>query len=239
MSQMTNSSMNFLPEDYVEKRQAARTAVICVGLLVVVVSGIVATWWYKEHFAAKAIYDYEAQVNQQFEDANKQILEVQEIDREKAKMMQKAELTTMLMEKVRRSALLEELARLQPKGVNLVDFELKSKELPRPPISEEEKKKREAAHLPPEPEKPPEVQVNIDIVGTASNDSQVTQYVSALNKSNLLSDVNLLFAEEAKKDNTEDSEVIRKFHVEMKINPKADLRQMTGSDALSSAADSH
>src|SRR5271166_6187673 len=81
MSQMTNTSMNFLPEDYVEKRQAARTAVICVGLLVVVVTGIVATWWYKEHYEAKAVYDYEARVNAQFEEANKQIQEVQEIDR--------------------------------------------------------------------------------------------------------------------------------------------------------------
>ena len=183
MSQMTNTSMNFLPEDYVEKRQAARTAVICVGLLVVVVTGIVATWWYKDHYAAKSIFDREAQVNQQFEDANKQIQEVQEIDREKAKMMQKAELTTMLMEKVRRSSLLEELAKLQPKGVNLVDLELKSKELPAPPLSEAEKQRRQTAGLPPEPEKPPEIEVKIDLVGTAINDSQVTQYVSALNKS--------------------------------------------------------
>ena len=239
MSQMTNTSMNFLPEDYVEKRQAARTAVICVGLLVVVTTGIVGTWWYKEHFAAKAIYDYEAQVNQQFEDANKQIQEVQEIDSEKAKMMQKAELTTMLMEKVRRSALLEELAKLQPKGVNLVDFELKSKELPVPQMSEAERQKRKEANLPPEPEKPPEIEVSVDVVGTAVNDSQVTQYVSALNKSNLLSDVNLLFAEESKKDKGDDSEVIRKFHVEMKINPKADLRQLSGNEAVSSATDSH
>jgi Tfp pilus assembly protein PilN len=238
MSQMTNTSMNFLPEDYVEKRQAARTAVICVGLLVIVVTGIVATWWYKEHFEAKAVYDYEARVNQQFEDANKQIQEVQEIDREKAKMMQKAELTTMLMEKVRRSALLEELARLQPKGVNLVDLELKSRDIIPPPLSEAEKQKRKDAGLPPEPDKPPEVEVKIDVVGTAANDAQVTQYVSALNKSNLLSDVNLLFAEETKKDKGDDSEVIRKFHVEMKINPKADLRQMSG-DAVSAAMDSH
>jgi Tfp pilus assembly protein PilN len=239
MSQMPNTSMNFLPEDYVEKRQAARTAVICVGLLVIVVAGIVGAWWYKEHFAAKAIYDYEASVDQQFEDANKQIQEVQEIDREKAKMMQKAELTTMLMEKVRRIALLEELARLQPKGVALVDFELKSKELPVPPLSEAEKQRRKDANLPPDPEKPPEIEVKIDVVGTAVNDSQVTQYVSALNKSNLLSDVNLLFAEESKKDKGDDSEVIRKFHVEMKINPKADLRQISGGSALSSATDSN
>jgi hypothetical protein len=145
----------------------------------------------------------------------------------------------MLMEKVRRSALLEELAKLQPKGVALVDFELKSKELPVPPPSEAEKQRRKEANLPPDPEKPPEIEVMIDVVGTAVNDSQVTQYVSALNKSALLSDVNLLFAEESKKDKGDDSEVIRKFHVEMKINPKADLRQLSGGGALSAATDSN
>ena len=55
----------------------------------------------------------------------------------------------------------------------------------------------------------------------------------------MLSDVNLLLAEEAKRDKGDDSEVIRKFHVEMKINPKADLRQLSGGDALSSVKDSH
>ena len=37
MSQV-NTSMNFLPEDYVEKRQAARAAVVFIGLLLLVVS---------------------------------------------------------------------------------------------------------------------------------------------------------------------------------------------------------
>ena len=239
MSQMTNTSMNFLPEDYVEKRQAARTAVICVGLLVVVVTGIVATWWYKEHYEAKSIYDYEARVNTQFEDANKQILEVQEIDREKAKMMQKAELTTMLMEKVRRSALLEELAKLQPKGVNLVGLELKSRDIIPPPVSEAEKAKRLADGLPPAQEVPPDIEVKVDLIGTAMTDGQVTQYVGALNKSTLLADVNLLFAEETKRGTGDNADIIRKFHVEMKINPKADLRQLSGGDALSDAIDAH
>jgi hypothetical protein len=106
-------------------------------------------------------------------------------------------------------------------------------------LSEAEKQRRQTAGLPPEPEKPPEIEVKIDLVGTAINDSQVTQYVSSLNKSALLSDVNLLLAEEAKRDKSDDSETIRKFHVEMKINPKADLRQLASGDALSSVKDSH
>ena len=38
------SNMNFLPEDYVEKRQATRAAVVFIGLLLIVVGGIVGAW---------------------------------------------------------------------------------------------------------------------------------------------------------------------------------------------------
>lgn len=51
--------MNFLPEDYVEKRQAAHHAVICIGLLVVVVSGIMGTWMFAQ-WHAKPIFDESA-----------------------------------------------------------------------------------------------------------------------------------------------------------------------------------
>jgi Tfp pilus assembly protein PilN len=235
MSEITNTSMNFLPEDYVEKRQAARTAVICVGLLVVVVTGIVAAWMFTQ-WAAKPVFEKEERVNAQFEEANKQIQEAQEIDREKAKMMQKAELTTMLMEKVRRSALLEELTKLQPKGVNLTSLELKSRELPAPPISDVEKAKRQQDGLPPEPQTPPDIEVSVDVTGTAVTDGQMAAYVRALNKSSLLSDVNMVFSEETKRGSGEDADTVRKFHVEMKINPTADLRQMSGSDSLTEAS---
>ncbi len=40
--------MNFLPEDYVEKRQAARAAVVFIGLLLVVVGGIVGAYMYTQ-----------------------------------------------------------------------------------------------------------------------------------------------------------------------------------------------
>jgi len=43
-----NTSMNFLPEDYVEKRQAARSAVVFIGLLLAVVGGIVARYLYTQ-----------------------------------------------------------------------------------------------------------------------------------------------------------------------------------------------
>jgi Tfp pilus assembly protein PilN len=224
MTQATGS-MNFLPEDYVEKRQAARTAVICIGLLVIVVTGIVTAWLFVQ-WQARPTFEQAAKVDTEYDDMSKQISEAQDIKAKKATMQAKAELTTSLMERVYRSALLLELTQLQPKGVNMVSLEMKSRELPRPELSEVEKTKRQQDGLPPEPEKPPEFEFTLDLIGTAPADGQVAAYISALGKSKLLTDVNLLFSEEFKRGQGDNAEVVRKFHVEMKINPTADLRRV-------------
>src|SRR5881394_3476738 len=104
MTQM-NASMNFLPDDYVEKRQAARAAVVFIGLLLVVVGGIVGAYMYTQ-WQIKTVFDEHDRVNAQFEDASKKIEEAKELEKQKARMVAKAEITTTLMERVRRSALL-------------------------------------------------------------------------------------------------------------------------------------
>jgi hypothetical protein len=235
MSQM-NTSMNFLPEDYVEKRQAARAAVVFIGLLLVVVGGIVGAYLFTQR-QMKAVFDEHDRVNVAFEDASKKIEEAKELEKQKARMVAKAETTTALMERVRRSILLGELTRLRPKNVNFASLELKSKEIQPPqggnPNSDLERARRQQEGLPAEAVKPAVLDVSLDLFATAPTDAEVAAYMSALQKSPLLADVNLLFSEEyrpAREDKTADA--VRKFHVEMKINPAADLR---GSGAVADA----
>ena len=97
MSQSPNT-MNFLPDDYVEKREATRSAVIFVGLLLLVVGGIVGTYLFKK-WQAGEVFIHQAKVEAQFEDAEKRIAEADEIDQQKATMVAKAELATTLMER--------------------------------------------------------------------------------------------------------------------------------------------
>ncbi len=238
MSQM-NSSMNFLPEDYVEKRQAARAAVVFIGLLLVVVGGIVGAYFFTIWNNAP-IFAQQASVTAQYEKASEDIKKAGELEAQRERMVAKAETTTTLMEKVRRSALLSELTRLRPKNVNFVSVELKSKELPpsadqQRAMSDAEKAKRAAQGLPPEIVKPPEVEVTVDLIATAPTDAEVAAYMAALQKSTLLTGVNLLFSEEFKKTKEDSSagDILRKFHVEMMIDPKADLR---GNGAVADAA---
>jgi Tfp pilus assembly protein PilN len=216
--------MNFLPEDYVEKRQATRTAVVFIGLLLVVVGGIVGAYLYSQ-WNMRGVFLERDRVNASFEDASKKIAEAQELEKQKERMIAKADTITTLMERVRRSILLGELTRLRPQGVNFVTLELKSHEIDNPqiakPNAELDKARRAQDGLPMEV-KPPAVEVTLTLTGTAPTDADVASYMAALQRCPLLAGVALLYSEEFKKN--KDDPALRRFNVEMHVNPDADLR---------------
>jgi hypothetical protein len=226
--------MNFLPEDYVEKRQAARSAAVFVGLLMVMVAGIFVAYQVRK-WQSEPIFAELTKMRAQYEDAEKKIAEANEIGRQKATMMAKAELATTLMERVPRNALLRQLTELQPANVHMVDLELKTKEVQQAvaPMSDIEKAKRQQEGLPPEAPKPPVRQVTVDVTSMAATDADVAKYIAALTKCPILKDVNLLFSEEFKvgKEGST-AKNIRRFHVEMRIDPNADLRPIDGLSSM-------
>jgi hypothetical protein len=117
----------------------------------------------------------------------------------------------------------------------MVNLELTTKEIQQASAtnaaSEIEKARRQQEGLPPEAPKPPVREVSVNLISVAATDADVAKYIAALSKCPILTDVNLLFSEEFKVAKEEGTKHIRKFHVEMRINPRADLRQI---DALSS-----
>jgi Tfp pilus assembly protein PilN len=223
-----NSSVNFLPEDYVEKRQAARAAVVFIGLLLAVVGGIVGTFMYTQ-WNMKGVFQERDRVNAAFEDASKKIAEAEELEKQTERMIAKAEITTTLMEKVHRSQLLGELTKLRPGGINFVSMELKTRTLEQPTVraSDLEKARRAEQGLP--AVKPSAVDVTMTLMGTAPTDADVSQYMAALQKSPLLTGVTLLFSEEYKKN--KDDAALRRFSFDMHVSPDADLRHSPVADA--------
>lgn len=226
MSQV-NTSMNFLPEDYVEKRQAARAAVLFIGLLFAVVGGIVGAYLYQQRNMQGIVQKHD-QVLAAVDDASKKIAEAQELEKQKEKMIAKADVITTLMERVHRFTLLYTLAHLRPQGVEFVDINLTSKPMVGPngavANTDLDRAQRVAQGLPDSAAKPPDLDVTVNLVGTAPTDKEVGEYMSALHDSPLLTDVKLLYSEEFKTGKDKDEASVRKFNVEMHINPAADLR---------------
>jgi Tfp pilus assembly protein PilN len=213
-------NVDFLPEDYVERRSQQRTAIVFIVLFVLAMGGILATYMQAQKGPRKAQAENE-QVNRTYEEVSKRLAQLQELDHEKQRMMTKAEVSAVLMERVPRSRLLMELTTLMPKGASLAVLELKSRELQQAPATKVDQAKEGTKAEP----KIVQREVTVSLTGLAQTDGQVATFIAALGKSPILSDVNLLSSEEFKAHDSD--KMIRQFKVDMKINPNADLSAST------------
>jgi Tfp pilus assembly protein PilN len=210
---------NFLPEDYVQRREQHRAAVLFIGLFIAVMGGIFAAYKVGETGPRQALADRD-RVAQLYDDAGKRLAQMQEMDNEKQRMMAKAEVTAVLLERVPRSALLREVSELMPKGASLLALELHSRDIQqaRPaPHPDPAGNGQDAAKA--EPPRPPQREVKVTLTGIAPTDGHVATFIAALGRSKLLTDVNLLYSEEFKHK----EEIVRRFKVEMRLDPNADI----------------
>jgi len=65
--------------------------------------------------------------------------------------------------------------------------------------------------------------VQMKLTGVASTDVQVAQFISKLNQSKLLTDVNLVISDEFQQE----GEKLRKFQIEMTLAPDAEVQPTT------------
>lgn len=222
-----NKDLSFLPTDYVERRIEQRTNLICLTLFGVVIAGVIGAKVVSLRHANE-VKQQRAEINAEFADAAARIEKLNTLQRSKDQMLRKAQVTGRLLEPMPRTFLLADLINRMPPTLSLFELELESKVdksvLPvinrsKAAMKNKGKSKTDKAA---EPEPVPQYIVTLKLVGVAPTDVQVAQYMSALSRSELLSDVNLRFSEESK---IEDS-TMRKFHIDMTLNTDADVRQI-------------
>jgi len=73
----------------------------------------------------------------------------------------------------------------------------------------------------------------IKVTGLADNEGQIAQFMSRLNGSKLLSDVNLLQTDPFLQEKVN----MRKFQIEMRLNPEAEVREGQAAGVKSATAD--
>jgi hypothetical protein len=229
------NQLSFLPDDYLERKAARRTNAICAVLFLLVIGGVGSAFTISEN-ATKAIDKQYNKIEEQYVSEAKRIEQVRQMHEKQQRMARQAELTASLLEKVRRSDILAEVTNCMAPGVSLLEFNLESRphvkagSAAAPTLTAYEMKKlaRETANKPRE-EGPSEAKVFdvfMKVTGTAYNDGQVAQYIARLTKSKLLKDVNLSVTDEF----VLGDDKLRKFQIEMMLDPDADLTNVTKSE---------
>lgn len=223
------NELSFLPDDYLERKARRRTNAICAVLFCVVISAIGGAFTVTERSMREIQGQYE-RVQVEYTDAAKRIEQVQQMQDKQRKMAQQAELTAGLLEKVPRSFILAELTNGIPTGVSLIDFRLESTlqtgPAPKPKTAFEVRQAQVTAQnggilsIPTPQAKSYNVTMRLN--GVANSDDLVGDFIGTLSRSKMFHDVNLLFTDEHKQPDEPDLK-LRKFQIEMKLDPRAQV----------------
>ena len=229
------NELSFLPEDYLERKAQRRTNAICATLFLIVMVAIGSAFSFTEG-ALKKVETEHNSVEKEYTEAAKRIEQVTQMQEKQRTMAIQAELTSSLLEKVPRSFLLAEITNSMPPGVSLLDLMLESKKRQAATntqstaksafeqkkgaaASETPRKRGAAAAATAAQPQATTYDVSLKITGIAGTDVQVAQFISKLNTSKLLKDVNLVISDQF----TSDSAQMRKFTIEMLVDPQADV----------------
>ncbi|WP_432800307.1 PilN domain-containing protein [Poriferisphaera sp. WC338] len=220
------NEMGFLPQDYLEKRVARRTNIICLTLFLIVTIAIVATFFVTGK-QVREVQDLRVAVNQQYDDAARKLEDLEKLQAQKDEMIRKAEVTAVLVEKVPRSRLLAELTNYMPMSLSLTEMKLETKvDTPKAhPRTSLERAKQRAANNKKAKQKivaPPDTTVTITLIGLAPTDVEVAQFLTALNVHDLFANPELQFSEETLVNDNR----MRRFRINLELNQDLNIQHV-------------
>ncbi|MCB9838801.1 MAG: PilN domain-containing protein [Phycisphaeraceae bacterium] len=228
------SSASFIPDDVIAKRLERRTSAICLTLFFIVMIGVAGAFFVTNQRWTQVKAHQDA-INTRYVQAAKDIEILKVLESQRAEMVEKASLTTALIEHVPRSILLAEFINRMPEETTLLEFTLESKRikeqapvakeakgkkprsLTRSPSAEEAKELAEASKP-----RPPKFETSLVIIGAASTHQDVSEYLKALQECELLGDVELKYSESTIID---DQDLV-KFRLEADLLADADARRI-------------
>jgi Tfp pilus assembly protein PilN len=225
------NQLSFLPEDYLETKRQQRTNFICAGLFVLIMTGVGVAFTITEK-QTRAVEREHTETGKRHAEAASLIEQGRQLKEKQFKMNAQANLTASLLERVPRSVLLAELTNAKPGGVSFLDLMLDSKvhsgatagsgaksqfEIKRAAMDAANGSGPKSSN---EPALAKVYDVTVKVTGVADNDSQVAQFMAALNKSKLVRDVNLLISDEFIVADVK----MRKFQVDMSVDPNAEVQ---------------
>lgn len=213
-------NINFVPDDYVEKRQTYRANIFYLVLLLIVLSVFGGTFLVIKT-RQRALLAEAKMVNQKIVQASEAIAQLEQLQSRRKVMMKTALMTAELIEPVPRSLVLAALTNTLPRGVSLTRLRLVEKAQNK--AASYGSKYQAAKSQQQTPEDQPKPRTEIKIEGVAPSDIEVAQYIARLGDSVLLEEVGLVHSKEHKIE----EENYRLFELTAVLNNDVALSQET------------
>jgi len=238
---------SFLPEDYVQRKSEVRTNFITLSLFGIVMFAVVSAFFVTNR-RWQSIREQQQAINTQYQNEAVKIEQLKALEAQRAAMLEKAEITTALIEKVPRSVLLAELITRMPSDLTILEMKLKSKRIdpPKPVANAADKKVKTLASAQkkttetPEAAKPavkepvraPKFEFTLNLQGVAGVNNDISDYLASLKGCTLLDKLELPYIQVTTVDQVE----LRKFEIQANIAANADARATTPAEVAEANA---
>lgn len=212
------STINLLPEDYVERRWRRRAKLVCLILFILVMAGVLGAQGVSECSARRA-RQVLRRVDADYAEAARLIQQMQRLEAQERSLRSSAELTASLIERVPRSTLLAVIAQALPEHASLLSLELQVQRVVRGPgpAAGRARTRFDALSHKQAPD-PPSTSLIMEITGLAGTDVEVGRLIANLARNPLIASVDLVYSQEKLIDKT----LVREFQVKAELKPKAD-----------------
>ncbi len=225
---MSGNSSTFLPEDYVRRKDEAKWNIISLLLFGVVMVAVVSAFVLTNRRWQNVRTEQEV-IRLQFQDEAVKIASLEELEKQRAEIMDKATIVAALRDNIPRSVLMAELWRAKPTQATLVEVKLSGERIRATPTEGADKARSPVASIrggaksetdkkvDPLKVPPPTFVHRIEIEGVAEGNDHIADYLARLKASPLLREVELQFISET----TIETVVMRRFKITARLNPDA------------------
>ncbi len=212
------STVNLLPEEYVNRGSRRRANALCLGLFLVSMAAVGAAAFVSEKSHARTM-QVRNSVEASYREATDKIAEMQRLEAKKQAMLAKADAISSLLEKVPRSHLLGMVTNSLPPHAAIVKFDMDTKKLAQRSSKAVGKDANSAkAEALKDARTPKVIAVGMDVVGLASSDADVSNFIKILVRNKLVADASLLYTQERVVDGAS----FREFQVRIDLKQAAD-----------------
>ncbi|MGB0768616.1 MAG: PilN domain-containing protein [Phycisphaeraceae bacterium] len=220
---------SFLPEDYLDRKIARRTNLICVGLFLVMIAAIGAAFYVQNRQDSGTRAEL-VEVNNAFTQRAEQLRQIKELQDRQQQMIDKAKVVRQLVERVPRSIILAEMVNNMPPALSLLEFDLQTKAAPaartltaldRAKAKQQKDKDKDAGKVEIVPR-----QVLVEIEGISKLENQITEFMGNLTHHPLFTAVGLEFIEKDAIDKTE----LFRFRIQMELNQSVLIERSAPED---------